>query len=63
MNVLQEKEIWAQVERIMVYNKAYRHKDGSHVSSTATQNIISIFYVHHIANLIKINKKSPVAMF
>ena len=50
--MLQEKEIGAQVEHIVVYNKVYRHKDRSHVSSTAAQNIISIFYIHHIANLI-----------
>ena len=61
--MLQEKEIGAQVKRIVVYNKVYRHKDRSHVSSTAAQNIISIFYIHHIANLITKIKKFPIAVF
>ena len=63
MNVLREKEIGAQVEHIVVYNKVYRHKDRSHVSSTVAQNIISIFYIHHIANLITKIKKLPIAVF
>ena len=58
MNLLQEKEAGVLVELIVVYDKAYRHKDGSYVTSTAAHKIVSIIYIHPIANLkIKIKNR------
>ena len=45
MNMLQKKETGAPVEHAVVYDKAYKQKDGIPVTDRATENIVSIFSI------------------